>query len=320
MSRATSIAASAVLARVRWSSARVGLVLCYHRIAERGGDPSREVSAALALAEFERHLRHLRRRYRVVAASELMTAVTERRRGARLPVAITFDDDLPSHVIHAAPALRRAGLPATFFLSGAGLNGPFSFWWQLLQRAWDRDLVNARMLEGWGVEAGAVSVRGIAATIQAMRPAERHAAATSLRAALGEDGGGDSLDRDAVAALATEGFEIGFHTLEHHDMTGLTAEELEAAIQTGRTELEEVVGATSMISYPHGRADARIAAAASAAGFRFGFVANGMAVRSDCDPHLLGRRYPSRGPEGRFELDVARTLSVASRDRRRPRR
>ena len=112
----------------------------------------REISAAVSLHNFERQLRHLRRRYRVVPASCLAEAAAARTRGRRVPVAITFDDDLPSHLSHAAPALRRARLSATFFLSGAGLNGPFSFWWQLLQRAWDRGLVDAPLLHAWGIQ------------------------------------------------------------------------------------------------------------------------------------------------------------------------
>ncbi len=310
--RTTSAAVAwALRVWVRSSAARVGLALCYHRIAEHEGDPSREVSAAVAIREFERQLRHLRRSYRVVAASDLMTAVKARRRGARLPVAVTFDDDLPSHVLHAAPALKRARLPGTFFLSGAGLSGPFSFWWQLLQRAWERGLVDPKMLEGWNLDPREASVRRVAETMQAMSPARRRAAADSLRAALDGDTRDETLGRDGIAALARSGFEIGFHTLEHHDLTSLSPDELDGAMRTGRTELEQVVGPTSIISYPHGRADARVGSAAGAAGFRFGFRADGRAITDECDPYLLGRRYPARGRRGRFELDIARALSKA---------
>jgi peptidoglycan/xylan/chitin deacetylase (PgdA/CDA1 family) len=231
--------------RVRWSAARIGLVFCYHGVSARGGDPVREISAPVSHRDFERQLRHLRRRYRVVPALCLPAEAAARARGRRVPVAITFDDDLPSHLSHAAPALRRAKLPATFFLSGAGLNGPFSFWWQLLQ------------------------------------------------------------------ALAAAGFEIGFHTRNHDDLLGLRDEELPVALSAGRAELERIAGPLSTISYPHGRADDRVAAAARAAGFRFGFVADGSPVMLGDDPHLLGRRYPARGAGGRFALDVASTLSAA---------
>jgi peptidoglycan/xylan/chitin deacetylase (PgdA/CDA1 family) len=226
-------------------------------------------------------------------------------------VAITFDDDLPSHLSQAVPALRRERLPATFFLSGAGLNGPFSFWWQLLQRAWDRDLVDTTLLHAWGVTDRNVTLRQIARRLEAMPPAERDGAASSLRAALGGDDPDDTLSRDGVEALAAAGFEIGFHTRNHDDLLGLSDEQLPVALSAGRGELEDVAGPLSTISYPHGRADERVAAAARAAGFSFGFVADGSAVTPGVDPHLVGRRYPARGAGGRFALDVASTLSAA---------
>jgi peptidoglycan/xylan/chitin deacetylase (PgdA/CDA1 family) len=303
------MAAWALRLRARWSGARVGLVLCYHRIAEREGDPGTEVSAAVSLADLERHLRHLRRRYRVVPASGIAGAAASRRRGRRLPVAITFDDDLPSHPALAARALTGARLPATFFLSGAGLDGPFSFWWQLLQRAWDRDLVGPDLLEAWGIRARDVSVRQVARRIQGMSPTERDAAAASLRAAVGGDASDDTLSRDGVEALVAAGFEIGFHTKKHDDLVGLSDEELRVAMSAGRAELEQIAGPLSTISYPHGRADGRVAAVARAAGFRLGFIADGSPVKLGDDPHLLGRRYPASGSMGRFAFDVAGTLS-----------
>jgi peptidoglycan/xylan/chitin deacetylase (PgdA/CDA1 family) len=305
-----STVAWALRLRARWSGARLGLMLCYHGTATREGDPTREVNAAISVREFERHLRHLRGRYRVVPGSRLAAAAATRRRGRRLPVAITFDDDLPSHLSYAAPALQRARLPATFFLSGGGLNGPFSFWWQLLQRAWDGGLVDSALLETWGIREREVSVRQIARHIQAMPPAERRAAAASLRTALGGEESGDTLSRDGIEALVVAGFEIGFHTRDHDDLMGLTDEELGAAMSAGRAELELIAGPLSMISYPHGRADDRVAAAAKAAGFRFGFVADGSPIAAGDDPHLLGRRYPARGTTGQFALDIARTLSA----------
>jgi peptidoglycan/xylan/chitin deacetylase (PgdA/CDA1 family) len=303
-----STVAWALRLRARWSGAHIGLVLCYHRIAECEGDPAREISAAVSVPDFKRHLRHLRRHYRVVPASRIAPAVATRRRGRRLPVAITFDDDLPSHPSHAAQALKRARLPATFFLSGAGLDGPFSFWWQLLQRAWDRDLVDQDLLEAWDIRARDVSIRKVAHRIQSMSPTERDAAAVSLRAAVGGDVPDDTLSRDGIEALVAAGFEIGFHTKNHDDLVGLSDEELRVAMNAGRAELEQITGPMSTISYPHGRADGRVAAAARAADFRFGFITDGSAVKPGDDSHLLGRRYPVRGM-GRFALDVARTLS-----------
>ncbi len=124
-------------ALLRLSGRRAGLALVYHKLGDPPGDPRRELVPALSPRLFEAQLGHLARLYRVVPCRELQEAVAARRRGQRFPVAITFDDDLASHAGHALPALRAAGLPATFFLSGASLESPHRFWWERLQAAVD---------------------------------------------------------------------------------------------------------------------------------------------------------------------------------------
>src|SRR5436190_2062129 len=117
--------ASLVARRAQRSRARVGVGLVYHGIGRKGGDAKREILATVPTRSFARLLRHFRRHYRVVSAGDLLDAVRERDRGEPLPLAITFDDDLASHVTEALPALREAGVTATFFLNGT----PRRFWW-----------------------------------------------------------------------------------------------------------------------------------------------------------------------------------------------
>src|SRR5215210_6123662 len=99
--------------RLRLSTRRVGLALLYHRVDIARGDPRRELLPALDARRFAAHVRHLKRRYRLVRASELLAATAERRRGERIPVAITFDDDLPDYRKTVAPILSRWGTTAT---------------------------------------------------------------------------------------------------------------------------------------------------------------------------------------------------------------
>jgi peptidoglycan/xylan/chitin deacetylase (PgdA/CDA1 family) len=270
--------------------------------------------APVAVEAFRRHLRHLTRRYRLVPASALPEAVSARRRWGRIPVAVTFDDDLPCHVEHAAPALEEAGAPATFFLTGAGLEDPGGFWWQLLQEAWDRGLVDGRVIEAWdAAPAGREpTIRDVAAAVQAMEPARRDAATATLREVLPTDRGPRLLDTDGVGALASRGFEIGFHTRRHDDLLGLDAGALPTALVAGRDELERAAGRpVEVISYPHGRANATVAAHAAGAGFLAAYVADGRAVSPRSDRHLLGRRYPARGSIAAFSLDIVRALAAA---------
>src|SRR5438034_7988202 len=94
--------------RASRSSARVGAALVYHRIGGEGGDATREILPGLPRSVFARQLCHFDRHYRVVKAGELLDAVRARERGEPFPLAITFDDDLGSHVREALPALQSA--------------------------------------------------------------------------------------------------------------------------------------------------------------------------------------------------------------------
>jgi peptidoglycan/xylan/chitin deacetylase (PgdA/CDA1 family) len=273
------------------------------------GDPQRELSAPLALHAFEQQVRHLTRNYRVVAASELPAAAAARRRGEPLPIALTFDDDLRSHLELVAPVLRRAGADATFFLTGAGLDGGDSFWWQMLQSAWDRGLVDAGLLTSWGMTSPTPTIRDVARVVQGMTPGARDRVVASLRALLGGGSGSTPLDAGEISSLAEAGFEIGFHTRRHDDLVNLDDNDLEQAMQTGRQALEHAAGRrVTAIAYPHGRGDARVAAAAGAAGFRYGFVADGSPIGPQSNAFLLGRRYPAAGSTAAFALDLVRAL------------
>jgi peptidoglycan/xylan/chitin deacetylase (PgdA/CDA1 family) len=301
--------------RLRCSSAQVGLTLCYHSVEPEEGDPARRLSAPVAYDTFRGQLRHLRRWYRVVPASVLPGAVARRARWERIPVAISFDDDLVSHVRYAVPALEELSLPATFFLTGATMEHQAEFWWQLLQRAWDRGLLDDGIAASWGVidREPAPTIRDVARALQATAPAQRDAVIERLRELVGDEPKPSTLNRRQIARLAQLGFEIGFHTRRHDDLVSLDDEALADAMVMGRAELERVVAAPlRVIAYPHGRADARVAKCAGDAGFAAGYVADGTAVSTDSEMHRLGRRYPARGSIGAFALDLARTLAAAA--------
>jgi peptidoglycan/xylan/chitin deacetylase (PgdA/CDA1 family) len=301
----------------RWSGRRTGLALCYHRLGDPEGDPEHELVPALGTARFEAQVRHLRSRYRVVPASELRDAALERRRGRRIPVAITFDDDLSSHISEATPILRRVGVPATFFLCGASLERPHEFWWERLQRAWNRRVVDERILERLGatdLHPERAPIRRVAAAIEHLPAGRREALAEELRTLVGPDPEDAGLRASDVARLAEAGFEIGFHTRRHDRLPALDDRSLADAMTDGKADLERAAqGSIGAISYPHGESDRRVADAAHAAGYRFGFAATGRAIGAPSDPLLLDRRYPVDGTLGDFVFDVSRALWVGPR-------
>jgi peptidoglycan/xylan/chitin deacetylase (PgdA/CDA1 family) len=287
----------------RLSSRPLGLVIVYHRVGDRTGDPKREILPAVERTAFERQLRHLRRCYRVVPASEIVSAAGARRRGQRLPVAITFDDDLESHVRVVLPVLGSVGVTATFFLTGASLQGPCPFWWEDLQRAIDEGLVSpgsiphvpdAELRAALAGEPRAIF--RVAAAIEALDAEARDEVSRVLRLAVGappESGLRASDVRKLVAAVCT----IGFHTARHPGLPSLTDTELAEALHEGRDALAgEAGGPLELIAYPHGKADGRIAAAARGAGFVLGFTTVREPLTSATDPLLVPRIVPALSP------------------------
>jgi peptidoglycan/xylan/chitin deacetylase (PgdA/CDA1 family) len=302
------VIARALELALRLSARRAGLVLVYHALSEDRAAADKEVDRAHHTALFEAQLRHVGRRYRLVPARELLGAVRARRRGERFPLALTFDDDLPTHVRTALPALREAGAPATFFLCGASLERPYTFWWERLQRAVDGGLDLTHVL------GGQLEPRALALRIEEETPSRRKEIGDELGRLLGEDPPESGMRAADVRALADAGFEIGFHTLRHDRLPSLSDASLEAALSDGRNALEVAAGRRlTLIAYPHGRADQRVADAARAAGFELGFTGAGDAVTARSDALLLSRIEPSFTDLASFAGQLVDTLRRAQR-------
>jgi peptidoglycan/xylan/chitin deacetylase (PgdA/CDA1 family) len=315
--RAVGLPIARLLVRAaRFSAREAGVALVYHRVGDPAGDPRCELVPALGSELFAAQVRHLASGYRLVVASELLAATRERRRGERFPVAITFDDDLSSHADAAAPILIAMGETATFFVSGASLHGPHRFWWERLQAAFD-DGVDLSELD-LQPAPGKATIHQVGLRIQSLPPRARDELDATLAELVGPDPQESGLRAEGLRRLVASGSEIGFHTRRHDALPALGDAELAEAMRDGRSELENVVGPLRTISYPHGLADARVAAAARAAGFEAGFTGVPAAVTSGSDPLLLPRVSPSYASLGELAFDVAWTLCRAAFSGREP--
>jgi peptidoglycan/xylan/chitin deacetylase (PgdA/CDA1 family) len=86
------------------------VVLYYHRIG------TADVLTKPAV-EFGRDLKYLKRRYRCVSLAELCEKIRANVPLRRRSVVITFDDGYRDNFLEAAPLLKAARLPATFFVA-----------------------------------------------------------------------------------------------------------------------------------------------------------------------------------------------------------
>jgi peptidoglycan/xylan/chitin deacetylase (PgdA/CDA1 family) len=299
----------------RLTRRRAGVILLYHTVAPCQGDPQHELVPPLATADFRRQLSYLVRHYDVVPLDRFRDAVAERQRWARFPVSITFDDDAPEHVIHALPVLREYGATATFFLCGAFGGEPAADpWWHRLQRAVDHgvalDTITRLLPTGTDAhqdgEPG--DIHALAEAITRL-PREVRENVSSGLLQLAGPALGPGMPRSDVAVLGENGCTIGFHTLRHERLTTLDDGELEEALDAGRADLAELAGhALTVLAYPHGGSDNRVAEASRRAGFTIGLTDQRRGATPRSNPLLLGRYAPAGGAHGPFALGLVRTL------------
>jgi peptidoglycan/xylan/chitin deacetylase (PgdA/CDA1 family) len=108
-----------------------GLILMYHRVAEKDVDPW---SLSVTPEHFAEHLAVLRRHAFPVSLLRLSQAHRECTFPDRA-VALTFDDGYANNLYNARPLLERADIPATVFIA-TGYNGSSEeFWWDALDQA-----------------------------------------------------------------------------------------------------------------------------------------------------------------------------------------
>lgn len=295
-----------------------GLVLAHHRVGERPGDRERELVPALSTRHFEERLELLAERYRVVPASQVLDAARARRGGERVPVALTFDDDLYSHLDVVAPILLRWGFPATFYV-GPPLPPGAAFWWEDLQALADGGGLPARLDSLPEVDLMPVArrepraIHALGRTIESLPPDRRDAVAAKLHALAGSSTR-PRLDVEAMAALVDSGFELGFHTSCHYLLTTLDHKQLTRELTDGRDALDSIASSPiTTVAYPHGKADARVVQAADAAGFDIGFTGGRARIGKRTDPLLVPRVEVHNAPVEEFEGRLAGVLAGSGR-------
>lgn len=309
----------AALWLLQQSNRKVGLALAYHGVSDRRPQGGTVLLPDHDTDVFAGQARYLGRHYRVVPASQLREAIRCRKRGDRFPLAITFDDDLPSHRLTSLPILNELGLTATFFVCGASLSEPFSFWWERVDRAAAQGIDVATeipllrdKLARSSPQGSRPSIEQIGAVMQVLPLSERDEIADQLKSRVGPDPAGAGMRAGDVRVLRDAGFEIGFHTLRHPFLPGLDDESLKAAMTEGREQLAAVVGEPlSTISYPHGCVDDRVAAAARDAGFRYGFTMQADAITMADDALRIGRIVPSFDSTGHLAARLVHAIATS---------
>ena len=111
-------------------AARPGLaVLNYHRIANPTTDPLYRPIISATPDEFEAQMTLLKTRFDLIDHDELLRMACSGFSSVRPRILVTFDDAYLDQFEHAAPVLRRLGIPAILFVPTGFVERPRLPWW-----------------------------------------------------------------------------------------------------------------------------------------------------------------------------------------------
>ena len=248
-----------------------GIILCYHRVATDSSDP---YSLCITPGEFRRQMEFVRARCCPVALREVSQSGTEGSGRPRL--AVTFDDGYLDNLTEASPVLEELGLPATFFVTTAGLVEPRAYWWDLLARSSvpDKPKVHHTL-----VHAPLNMRHQILSELHL--PPVRRPDETMPR----------PMSAEEIRALASKAnHEVGVHTTNHLFLPSQPCDVCARELVECKASLERLLNrAVSSVSYPFGGENEDIASVARAAGFDVGVTVRHGVVRHDTDPLRLPR-------------------------------
>jgi peptidoglycan/xylan/chitin deacetylase (PgdA/CDA1 family) len=235
-------------------------ILTFHRV----NDDNDPFMPSLPTAVFAARMAYIARHYRVLTVEELVARLQDGR-VPRNALALTFDDGYRDNLTHAAPILKRLGLPATVFLVTGHIDTPQTLWFDRLGMAF-KTATARRVALGGGrlLSLGTVGERlaGLAAALAYLKQLPDDARAASVDALMialrsnPERPKRLMLSWDEVDALRGLGFSIGAHTVTHPILSRLSPDRAWQEIHGSKAAIEEVLGEpVRAFAYPNGGPD-----------------------------------------------------------------
>ena len=211
---------------------------------------------------FDAHMSLLKSVFNVLPLAEAV----ERLKTGSLPAraaSITFDDGYADNVTTALPILQRHGLPATFFIATAYLDGGRMFNDTVIEaiRRTPHDRLDLSAL-GLGQHdlgspgARALAIGQILPKVKPLPPDERETTVARLCdladcGLLPED---LMMTTDQLRSLHGAGMDIGAHTSRHPILAKMDDEAVRKEIAEGKAFLEATVGERiRLFAYPNGK-------------------------------------------------------------------
>ena len=252
-------------------------VLTFHTVLPARPEPDALFFYAQpTVREFEDQVRFLRSECTPIDVDQYLAIVERRQQAPRRAVLVTLDDGY-EHSQLAAQVLARHEVPSILFLAVDYIDAHRWTWYLALDWLIENAAERVATWRDERFELDRLSQRKVfrerfkTLYLRAPEP-EREVLLRSLQSGLGIELPATIpdthrfLDWQAARAIAQEDpyMEIGSHGMSHHDMTRLSDEDLDREMLASADRIEEMTGRRPRaVSYPDGRHDARVRAAAA---------------------------------------------------------
>ena len=249
----------------RLPRARGLLVLNYHRVGERAGNPFDDATFSATAEAFRAQVSYLKARFALPPVRDILDSLA-RGRFDEPTALVTFDDGYRDNHEIAFPVLRELGVPACFFVVTGLLDAPTLPWWDhvaysVKQTAVERlrldyperldfDLrVTPRPRVAWRI----LRAYKDAARLDEARFFDRLAEQTRVTVDVDRLGRTLFMSWDAAREMAGAGMTIGSHTVTHPLLASLDEAAQRVELRESRERIGEMVGATpDVLAYPVG--------------------------------------------------------------------
>jgi len=303
-----------------------GLILMYHRIATAKFDPW---SLCVSEASFASQLEVLSTRYFPMSLNEFLEA-WRRNDLPRRAVAVTFDDGYKDNYTAALPALQRACIPATIFVTTNILEDGQPLWWEELSSIFNSGInENSNLTIGvdenrrtWryvdqaaGSAAGRRTFDSVWEYCLEQKDLDRRQLMDSIRNWAHDHGSSalvvpEMLSHKELQKLAIDSsITIGSHTVSHPYMSLESIEDNRDQLTKSREILESIVGYTvSHFAYPYGNYSENLIELLSSAGYSSACLAGGGPINNRSHPLQLPRLAVPDCGGGEFDKLLQRHL------------
>jgi len=240
------------------------VILAYHKVNDSLEDP---LNMAVSISNFEKHIRFIRNKYRVLSLRDLLELVKKCEEIPYNAVAVTFDDGYKDNYINAYPILKQYGVPATIFLAVDSIDNKQILWYERLVNALavshrqeldvrDYGLGVYSLLTTRALETVQVELVAFAKTFTSQ---EREKFIDNIFERLGVRQEQISADQmmlswENVRQMQKNGCAFESHGLKHTIFSNLSHEELENEVSESRRIISEQTGITpTVLAFPNGQ-------------------------------------------------------------------